>query len=178
MCRSPLKSSWAAEETVNPEVGELLVGAYLKLCLGCAFVDYNVRPPGGGLEGLGELDVVGFDPDSGRAFLCEVTTHIRGLLYVSNAETVERVRKKHNRQRDYAGKHLTAFRDVTFMFWSPVVPVGYVTEGLSKIEGLVLVINQEYAKRVAELRRLARSTSHDAGNDFFRALQILEHLRE
>ena len=162
---------------MNPEMGELVVGAYLKLCLRCAFVDYNVRPPGGGLEGLGELDVLGLDPDSGRAFLCEVTTHIRGLLYVSNAETVDRVRKKHARQRDYAGKHLKAF-STDFMFWSPVVPIGYITEGLSKIEGLQLVINQEYARRVAELRQLARTAAHDAGNDFFRALQILEHLRE
>ena len=94
-------------------MGELDVGAYLKLCLGCAFVDYNVRPPGGGIEGLGELDVVGLDPDSGRAFLCEVTTHTRGLLYHSNAETVERIRKKHARQRDYAAKHLKGSRHQT-----------------------------------------------------------------
>ena len=32
--------------------GEYIVGAYLKLKLDCDFVDYNVRPPGGGLEGL------------------------------------------------------------------------------------------------------------------------------
>ena len=67
---------------MKTEMGELVVGAYLKLCLHCAFVDYNVRPPGGGLEGLGELDVVGLDPDSGCAFLCEVTTHIRYQVYV------------------------------------------------------------------------------------------------
>jgi len=159
-------------------MGELVVGAYLKLCLGCAFVDYNVRPPGGGLEGLGELDVVGLDPDTGRAFLCEVTTHIRGLVYVSNAETIERVRKKHALQRAYAAKHLKAFPNVTFMFWSPVVPVGFLTKGLAEIEGLQLVINQDYARRVAELRELARTSAHDAGNDFFRTLQILEHLRQ
>jgi hypothetical protein len=43
------------------EMGEYLVGAYLKLVLGCGVVDYNARPPGGGLQGLGELDVIGFD---------------------------------------------------------------------------------------------------------------------
>ncbi len=158
-------------------MGELVVGAYLKLRLGCAFVDYNVRPPGGGLEGLGELDVVGLDPDTGRAYLCEVTTHIGGLLIVSNAETVQRVRKKHATQRNYAAKHLKAFPNVTFMFWSPVVPVGFLTRELAKIEGLQLVINEEYTRRVAELQELAGSKAHDAGNDFFRALQILEHLR-
>ena len=106
----------AAEVCLKTEMGELVVGAYLKLCLGCDFVDYNVRPPGGGIEGLGELDVVGLDPDGGRAYLCEVTTHIRGLLYKSNAETVERIRRKYARQRNYAAKHLKAFPRISFMF--------------------------------------------------------------
>ncbi len=158
-------------------MGELVVGAYLKLCLGCAFVDYNVRPPGGGLKGLGELDVIGLDPDSGSAFLCEVTTHLRGLLYVSNAETVKRIRKKHERQREYVKAQLSQFSNIRFMFWSPVVPVGYITEHLTEIEGLELVINQDYASKVEELRALAKTSSHDSGNDFFRVLQILEHLR-
>lgn len=162
---------------MKTEMGELVVGAYLKLCLGCEFVDYNVRPPGGGLAGLGELDVVGLDPDAGQAFLCEVTTHIRGLLYKSNVETVNRIRKKHDRQRTYAAEHLKKFPNISYMFWSPVVPVGYITKGLAEIEELELVINQEYARRIAKLQELARTTTHDAGNDFFRALQILEHLR-
>ena len=41
------------------EMGEYLVGAYLKIIKECDFVDYNVRQPGGGLEGLNELDVIG-----------------------------------------------------------------------------------------------------------------------
>lgn len=61
------------------EMGEYVAGAYLKLVLGCDFIDYNVRPPGGGLEGLGELDVVGLDFKAQTAYLCEVTTHVRGL---------------------------------------------------------------------------------------------------
>lgn len=158
-------------------MGELVAGAYLKLCLGYAFVDYNVRPPGGGLGGLEELDVIGLDPDSGRAYLCEVTTHIRGLQYKSNEETIARVRKKHLRQRAYAERYLASFRQREYSLWSPVVPEGALTTGLAKIQGLTLVINQEYAKRVEELRSLARENAHDSGNDFFRALQILEHLR-
>ena len=62
------------------DVGEYFVGAYLQLGEGCDFVDYNVRPPGGGLKGLEELDVVGLNFKTRTAFLCEVTTHIRGLL--------------------------------------------------------------------------------------------------
>ncbi len=121
--------------------------------------------------------MLGLDPDSGRAYLCEVTTHIRGLLYGSNKETISRIRKKHARQREYASKHLSTFPKITFMFWSPVVPVGYLTERLPQIEGLQVVINHEYAAKVDELRSLARTATHDTGNDFFRVLQILEHLR-
>ena len=73
-----------------PEMGEYLVGAYLKLILECDFVDYGVRVPGGGVQGLNELDVVGIHFDKKTAYLCEVTTHIRGLLYGGgNKGTVE-----------------------------------------------------------------------------------------
>ena len=36
------------------DIGEYVVGAYLKLKLNCDFVDYKIRPPGGGLKGLEE----------------------------------------------------------------------------------------------------------------------------
>ena len=77
---------------MKTEIGEYIVGAYLKQKCGCDFVDYNVRPPGGGLEGLAELDVVGLNFEKGQAFLCEVTTHLHGLRYGSYQESVEKVR--------------------------------------------------------------------------------------
>ena len=159
------------------DVGEFLVGAYLQLCEECDVVDYNVRPPGGGLEGLGELDVLGFNFSSKTAFLCEVTTHIGGLLYVNNRETVARIGRKHERQRAYASRYLSMFPDVRYQFWSPVVPRGYITENLAKIDGLELVINTEYTRRIEELQALAQRTQHDTRNPVFRVLQILGHLR-
>jgi len=160
------------------DVGEHIVGAYLQLCLNCDVVDYNVRPPGGGLEGLEELDVIGLDFKTNTAYLCEVTTHIRGILYKNNQETVRRIAKKHDRQRRYAQRYLANFAHARFMLWSPVVPRGYVTEELAKIEGLELIINGEYKRRVEELRALAKKSAHDARNPFFRMLQIIEHLRD
>ena len=64
------------------------------------------------------------------------------------------------------------------MFWSPVVPVGYITEHLGAVKSLELIINGEYKKRVEQLRLLARKTTHDTRNPFFRMLQIIEHMRE
>ena len=160
------------------DIGEYIVGAYLQQIACCDVVDYNVRPPGGGLEGLGELDVIGLDFKFSTAYLCEVTTHIRGLLYKNNKTSVERIRKKYLRQQDYAQRFLTDFHTHTFMFWSPVVPVGYLTTHLAQIDGLELIINGEYTRRIEALRQLAKTTTHDARNPFFRMLQILEHLRD
>ena len=86
------------------EIGEYIVGAHLQLIEECDFIDYNVRPPGGGLKGLGELDVIALNFDTNTAYLCEVTTHIRGLLYKNNQETVARIKRKHKRQKEYAEK--------------------------------------------------------------------------
>lgn len=160
------------------DVGEYFVGACLQLIDQCDFVDYNVRPPGGGLEGLGELDVVGLNFKTQTAYLCEVTTHIRGLLYVNNKESVARIAAKHERQKAYAAKYLSNFKNHHFQFWSPVVPVGYLTANLAQISGLELIINGEYKKRVRQLQERAKKETHDARNPVFRVLQILEHLRD
>lgn len=162
---------------MKTEVGEYIVGAYLKIIKECDFVDYNVRPPGGGLEGLNELDVVGLDFKNKIAYLCEVTTHIIGLLYKDNRTTVERIKTKYERQKEYANKQLLDFPNRYFMFWSPVVPKGYITSELEKIDGLELVINRKYTQCIDELKEKAKKKTNDEGNPFFRMLQILEHLR-
>jgi len=163
---------------MNTEMGEYAVGAYLKIVNGCDFIDYNVRRPGGGLAGLDELDVIGLNFKKKVAYLCEVTTHIRGLLYIDNATTVRRIKQKYEKQRKYAEDYLSDFPLRHFMFWSPVVPQGYITDQLQQIGGLELVINQEYSTRIDELRQRAKKMENDTGNPFFRVLQILEHLRK
>ncbi len=160
------------------DIGEFIVGAYLKVIKECDFVDYNVRPAGGGLEGLNELDVVGLDFKNKIAYLCEVTTHIRGLLYKDNKTTVGRIKKKYGIQKTYANKNLSDFPNRYFMFWSPVVPRGYITSELGKIDGLELVINEKYAQCIEGLKEKAKELTNDVGNPFFRTLQILEHLRK
>ena len=159
------------------DIGEYIVGAYLQLKLDCDVVNYNARPPGGGLDGLEEIDVIGLNLKLHRAYLCEVTTHIRGVLYKDNPTTVKRITKKHERQKRYGAKYLDNFQ-CEYMFWSPVVPVGLITKHLSRLKGLQLIINGEYKRRVEELRSLAAETAYDARNPVFRVLQILGHLRD
>jgi hypothetical protein len=160
------------------DVGEYIVGAYLRLILNCDFVDYNVRAPGGGLQGLDELDVLGLDFRRKRCYLCEVTTHIRGVLYRNNQETVRRITRKYEYQRRYAREHLPRFKHAQFMFWSPVVPRGYITDRLERLTGLELFINGRYKQAVEQVRQIAREVTYDARNPFFRVLQILEHMRD
>lgn len=72
-------------------MGELIVGAYLKQIEGCDFIEYNVRSRGGGLKGLDELDVIGLNFVTNTAYLCEVTTHLLGALYVDNKPQLRRL---------------------------------------------------------------------------------------
>lgn len=163
---------------MKTEMGEYIVGAYLKIIKECDFIDYNIRPPGGGIEGLDELDVLGLDFRNKRAYLCEVATHIRGILYKNNKITVERIKKKYNKQKVYAKKYLKEdFHDIQYMFWSPVVPKGFITNELAKMRGLQVLINGDYAACVDEIREKAKQETFDIGNPFFRMLQILEHMR-
>ena len=159
------------------EMGEYLVGAYLKLIEECDFVDYGVREPGGGLSGLNKLDVVGINFKNRKAFLCEVTTHIRGLLYKDNKESIRRITRKHQNQQEYAETRLGEFEPV-FMFWSPYVPKGYLTDNLANISSLELVINSEYKRRINALQQKASQERQDTGNPAFRLLQILGALRD
>jgi hypothetical protein len=160
------------------EMGEYVVGGYLKEILLCDFVDFNVRVRGGGLEGLNELDVLGLRFSDNTAYLCEVTTHTQGALHGSYKETIDRIRRKHERQIEYARKFLSAFEHHHFMFWSPRVARGKLTDELSQINTLQLVINEDYTRCVRELENYVRKSRQDLGNPFLRALQILTCLRE
>lgn len=161
------------------EVGEHVVGAYLKLIELCDVVDYNARSPGGGMAGLGEFDVVGLRFTDSTAFVCEVATHLQGLEYGKGYDdSIERIQKKLVRQRQYAEAQLKPFPNRRFMFWSPVVPRGRLVDALHRIEGLEIFVNSEYRAAVNELRERAKATASDTGNPFFRALQILERLRD
>ena len=162
---------------MNTEMGEFVVGAYLKLIGDCDFVDYNVRRPGGGLAGLNEIDVVGLNFKNKTTYICEVTTHLEGALYGSgNEDTIKRIKNKVEKLQSYGKDKLSDFPTQHYMFWSPKVSWSVESE-LRKVQNLELVMNQEYAIRVKELEDLAKKTTHDTGNPAFRLLQILGHLK-
>ena len=158
------------------EMGEYVVGAWLRVIAGCDFVNYNVRSSATGLEGLAEFDVTAQDLKTNTVYLCEVVTHLDGINYGGYDQTIQKIAEKHARQREFAARYLISFTP-KYMFWAPRVPVGYMTDKLSELKDLHLIINEGYTQRIAELREQAHKTKKDIGNPFFRALQILEHLR-
>ena len=163
---------------MSARMGEYLVGAYLEMIQICDFVSYNVRFSEGGLRGLSELDVVGFDFKNRIVYLCEVSTHILGLLYGSKTEdSVKKVLQKFNTQKEFGERKLKDFKTIKYQFWSPRVGKSDV-EKLNSIKGLELIINETYTRNVNELRSLAKKTTRQVNNPAFRVLQILEHMRE
>ena len=84
-------------------------------CAGCDFVEHNVQVPG-----AGEIDVVGLLLRENRAYVCEVASHIHGLQYKNNEETIV---GKFKRAKEYVDDTLLRL-DIVYEFWSPVVRGG------------------------------------------------------
>jgi len=174
-----------------PNIGEEIVGAYLKMCRDCDFVDYNVHTR----DQQGEIDVIGIDLTTSVAYICEVATHIRGLQYNRQGpdgkrvvDNFERLYKKFKKDIQYARKYLRQFTH-SYEFWSPVVrkakpgakanPVGDLERLVTTLHDeeevtVALVINTEYGQRMDDLRRKASEITRDVPIGVFRFLQIDE----
>lgn len=186
---------------IQPQIGEQLVGAYLRINNDCDLVSYNQRSKEAGQQM--ELDVLGVGTDNGNQTIygCEVVTHLDGLHYNGTPDTdsweeygnddyqytLQRLWEKF--QQDYALIRDVFDRADTYVlqFWSPVVPQGYLTDGLEELQSrfeaehdvsIDLVINGEYTDRVYDLRQKASATRKSYDESAFRFLQILEHLRD
>jgi hypothetical protein len=117
-------------------------------------------------------------------WLCEVITHIRGVLYGSGyAATVAKVRDKIDRARDFAATTFPADGH-RYEIWSPVVPRGAAAQFDALAEAytsanldVVFVVNDRYTHRVQELVEHARSSTKATNEPAYRLLQILTRLR-
>ncbi len=148
------------------EIGEYLVGAYLKEIKKCDIVDYNERQQGGGRRGQNELDVIGFDFTNSEVYLCEVATHIMGLSYgKGNEHTIQKIKDKFKVQQEYYNTNLKdKFNQAHFMLWAPKVSGGNILEELGNCGNLELVVNEEYTKRVNELIEKSKIDPKTTGN--------------
>ena len=160
------------------DIGESVVGAYLRYIAGCDFVVYGTQT-----EKQGEIDVIGFQQSPPRVWLCEVATHLDGLLYGSgNADTLRKVRQKVERAVAFADQMFPE-HERRYEWWSPKAGPALVEEfqALAAEVGetgteLRFVINDEYGRRVRDLTARAGKDTRATGEPFYRALQILTHL--
>jgi hypothetical protein len=173
----------------NP--GEELVGEYLKVILGCDFIEYNLYTP----DIQGEIDVVGINAINKVVYICEVATHlITGLQYVKNnkPDNVDRFYKKFSKNIQYANKYFPEY-EKHYQLWSPIVKdqkKGSKHNQMRDIESIVQnikrdynvtidpMINEKYASCLSELRNFAASESKELKSPILRLLQIEEKLKK
>jgi Holliday junction resolvase-like predicted endonuclease len=162
------------------DIGESLVAAYLRHVRGCEVILTNVH-----LAGVqGEIDVIGLERQTPQTlWLCEVTTHTRGMNNPAKKPAAQRVKDKIDRAADFASEVFPSAHP-KFEVWSPIVRAGLISE-LEEVAGhytsqqieLHIVANETYTQRIQELVDVARETTATTGNDAFRMLQILTRLR-
>jgi hypothetical protein len=165
------------------DMGESLVGAYLRHIRRCDVVVYNSFFA----DRQGEVDVVGLQQRNPRVvWLCEVTTHIDGMLLTGAGRAKEEdiIKRKLDRLRDFAE---ITFPDEQhrFEWWSPRVAKGRLTELMKHLEDawdtagrhLRFIVNEDYTQAMRELARHARVNSSTTNEPAYRLLQILSRLR-
>ena len=154
------------------DVGESLGGAYMRQVRGCHMVAFNTFLP----NSQGEIDVIGVTntPDGVKVWVAEVAIHLNSLDYGGYGVTVERVSSKVDAARAFIAQ---VYRDVTptIELWSPVVPLGLLS-ALASVD-VDLIVNEGFTSRLNELASLASSHTKLTGDDAYRFLQLLTHLR-
>jgi hypothetical protein len=166
------------------DIGESLVGAYLRHVVGCEVVIYNSFFA----DRQGEVDVVALRKGEPReVWLCEVTTHIGGMLIVRDGKdaTTRVIREKLDRLQHFAQ---VTFPDDLYHYewWSPRVAVGKLTDAMEATEDEWrsagrdprFIINGDYTDRVRVLAKHAGRHSSTTNEPAYRMLQILTHLRD
>lgn len=147
------------------------------------------------------------DPKTGSrtVYVCEVVTHLDGNLYSGEPNTerwtdytdndayqysLEKLWAKFTNDYQYVSETFPDAENYAFQFWAPAVTGwqrgGDLIDGLEGLaaefeheygESLELIINQDYTKRIEELKEEAEGDTSAYGIPTFRLLQILENLK-
>lgn len=163
------------------DIGESVVGSYLRYVQGCEFVLFNTFLPGE----QGEIDVIGIRLGTPRdIYFAEVTTHLDGMTYGGNKQTVAKVRDKLVRAQRFAQEKFPDDQH-HFQVWSPRVAVGAMTSQFDAMsaefeargERLAFVMNQSYGDAVQRLIEVAKSNGKATSDPAFRLLQVLARVK-
>lgn len=154
------------------DIGESLVGSYMRHVRNCHTVAFNQFIPGK----QGEIDVIGISGhgDEQQVWIAEVAIHLDGLNYGNYDATAAKVAAKIATGLEYAREIYRNDQPVV-EFWSPSVPPGLV-EKLSAVD-VELVINTEFTNRLNVLAARAATETKQYGDVSYRLLQLLTHLK-
>jgi len=192
MAIRPLKTILTREKMEN--IGETLVGDYLKVKYECDFVAFNVSTA----DPKGEIDVVGINSKKKEIYICEVATHlVTGLRYVNAKEKISdnvgRFVKKFKKNIADADKVFPEYKKKHFMLWSPIVKNPKTgtkfnqTKDIAEVEHEIfeqhrvrieVISNQEYMDRLNYLREYARRVTEELKSPVLRLFQIEEKLKK
>ena len=162
------------------DIGESLVGSYLRYVVGCEVVVYNTHTPGV----QGEIDVIGLQYGEPRSvWLCEVITHLQGTQYGTYDYTIGKIRDKIARARAFADQAFPGDKHL-YEIWTPIAPKGIITRFEQLAAAYVsdeldvrFVANHGYTERVQRLLDHAKIGTKATSEPAYRMLQILTHLR-
>lgn len=172
-------------------IGEELVAAYLRHIKGCEFTQQNLYTP----DVQGEIDVVGIDLANQALYVCEVAIHlVTGLYYAKGGQpnNVGKLTDKFSRDIEYAKKYFPDYQQ-HFMLWCPVIrhskenAILNQERDLRQIEenihakysvSIEFVINEDFQRRIDELRQYVRGKTEELKNPVLRLLQIEEALKK
>jgi hypothetical protein len=164
---------------VAEDMGESIVGAYMRYVRKCDFVLFNSYLP----DEQGEIDVIGLRSSPACAYVAEVTTHLGGMTYGGPGGTIAKVGAKLDRAQKFATQ-LFPDHERYFEIWSPRVAKGAVTQAFEDMEQsfpepgrLTFVINERYGDCLEQLIEVARTNERATSDPAFRLLQILCRVR-
>lgn len=166
-------------------IGEILVGDFLRIKHNCDFIDHNVYTR----DGQGEIDVVWIDNKSKKVYICEVAIHLTtGLQYTKDKrpDTCTRLIAKFTKDIEYAEKYFPDYAK-EFMLWTPIVKnskgkIEYnqrdhlerMVAGIKETKGVEvhLVVNEKFHAAFLELKKYAANTSEEWKSPVLRLLQV------
>ena len=172
-------------------VGERIVGDYLRIKENCDFINFNIYTR----DSQGEIDVVGINNKSKKVFICEVAIHLStGLQYTKNKrpDTCHRLTLKFIKDINYGNKYFRGYKKV-YMLWSPIVKerkgkieynqMNHLRTMAKKIRRLrnvkiELMINQKFATAMEELRKYASMKTEELKSPVLRVFRIQEFLEK
>ena len=173
-------------------IGERLVGDYLKAIKNCDFVEYNLHTK----NVQGEIDVIGINANKKELYVCEVAVHLEtGLQYVNPStktpDNVNRFLKKFEKNKQYAENNFEGYQ-IAYMIWSPIVKTSKsgsknnqandILEIIKQLKekldiDVKIICNNDYKSCIDELRDWSKNQTQELKSPVMRLFQIEEKLK-